>query len=340
MQSTHHNQRTLYVGMHDGVCAVSSTDAGKTWQQGPVTSLPHAAARLSASALAPHRAYLVAYEAGVYRTDDGGLTWKHLVSYPSNYAHSVLVHPQDAQTVYVGSEPAAVFRSPDGGESWEECRGFRAVPEAQQWSFHAATRHAHVRDLRMAPHDPRCLYAGIEVGGVVRSRDGGVSWQQLPGTHDDIHCLSLSMARAQTVYVATARGPYRSDDAGQHWDLITHGLQRPYALHISAAPDDAALVLLTVSTNARRQQPQLYRSTTGGHEWQHIRAIGSDDDMVVAIDWAPDDPQRVYAGTDRGTIFCSHDRGVSWEPLPITLPTIAVGALVVGPVESKGLSSC
>ena len=52
--------------------------------------------------------------------------------------------------------------------------------------------------------------------------------------------------------------------------------------------------------------------------------------MVVAIDWDPSNPQRVYAGTDRGAIFCSYDRGVSWEPLPIRLPTIAVGALVVG----------
>jgi len=132
MQSTHHDQRKLYVGMHDGVCALISTDAGKTWQQGPVTSLAHAAARLSASATAPQRAYLAAYEAGVYRTDDGGMTWRHLASYPSPYAHSVLVHPQDAQTVYVGSEPATIFCSHDGGESWEECAGFRAVPEAHQ----------------------------------------------------------------------------------------------------------------------------------------------------------------------------------------------------------------
>ena len=99
------------------------------------------------------------------------------------------MHPQDAQTVYVGSEPATVFGSHDGGESWKECVGFRAVPEAQQWFFHSETRHSHVRDLRMAPHDPRRLYAGIEVGGVVCSRDGGVSWQQLPGTHDDISSL-------------------------------------------------------------------------------------------------------------------------------------------------------
>jgi hypothetical protein len=53
--------------------------------------------------------------------------------------------------------------------------------------------------------------------------------------------------------------------------------------------------------------------------------------MVVAIDWDPADPRRVYAGTDRGTIFWSNDHGASWEPLLVRLPTIAVGALVVGP---------
>jgi hypothetical protein len=48
--------------------------------------------------------------------------------------------------------------------------------------------------------------------------------------------------------------------------------------------------------------------------------------MVVASDWDPSDPQRVYAGTDQGAVFCSHDCGVSWAPVPIRLPTIAVGA--------------
>ena len=42
-------QKRIYVGMHDGVCAVFSQDGGKTWQQGPVTPLAHAAARLTSS---------------------------------------------------------------------------------------------------------------------------------------------------------------------------------------------------------------------------------------------------------------------------------------------------
>ncbi|MGQ4807238.1 hypothetical protein NKDENANG_00582 [Candidatus Entotheonellaceae bacterium PAL068K] len=331
MQHAQTTHRKLYVGMHDGVCVVTSTDAGQTWHQGQVTPLAHAVARFAVSPTGPQRAYCAAYEAGVYRSDDGGQTWQPLPAYPADYAHSVLVHPQQAQTVYVGSEPAAIFCSHDGGETWEECAGFRAVPEYPQWWFHAETRGSHVRDLRMARHDPRCLYAGIEVGGVVRSDDGGVSWQQLPGTHDDIHCIDPCVTRPQTVYVATARGPYRSDDAGAHWELINHGLQRSYTLHIAAAPDDADLVLVTVSKNAGRQQPQLYRSTTGGRSWQPITSIGADEDMVVAIDWDPTDPQRVYAGTDKGRLWCSHDRGASWLPVPVRLPTVAVGALVVAP---------
>jgi photosystem II stability/assembly factor-like uncharacterized protein len=223
MQQEQNQPHKLYIGMHDGVCTVTSADGGQTWQQSKITPLAHAAARLSVSPAAPNHAYLAAYEAGVYRTHDSGLTWQHLSSYPSNYAHSVLMHPQEAETVYVGSEPATIFRSCDDGKTWQECTAFRAVPEAQQWFFHADTREAHVRDLRMAPHAPQCLYAGIEVGGVVGSRDSAASWRQLPGTHDDIHCISLSAARPQTIYVATARGPYRSDNEGQSWELINEG---------------------------------------------------------------------------------------------------------------------
>jgi photosystem II stability/assembly factor-like uncharacterized protein len=320
--------------MHDGVCVVTSEDGGQTWQQGNILPLAHAAARLSVSPAAPDHAYLAAYEAGVYRTHDGGLTWQHLASYPSDYAHSVLMHPQAAATVFVGSEPATIFRSQDDGASWQECKSFRDVPEAKQWFFHSDTRASHVRDLRMAPHDANCLYAGIEVGGMVGSRDSAASWRQLPGTHDDIHCIDLSAARPQTLYVATARGPYRSDDEGQHWALINEGLQRPYTLHIAAAPDDADVVLVTVSRSAGRHEPQFYRSSTAGQSWDLIESLGNDHDMVVAFDWDTSAPERVYAGTDSGKLYWSQDRGLSWAPIPVELSSVAVGALAVGPAAS------
>ena len=330
MQQGDSQNRRLYVGLQEGVCAVTSSDGGKHWERGPITPLAHAAARLTASPATPQRAFLAAYEAGIYRTDDGGLSWQHLSSYPTDYAHSVLAHPNEEQTVYAGSEPAAIYRSPDGGETWEECSGFQSVPESKDWNFHSETRDSHVRDLRMAPHNPSYLYAGIEVGGMVGSKDGGGSWKQLPGLNDDIHCINLSKARPSTVYVATARAPYRSDDDGGHWEVINAGLERTYALHIAADPADADVVLLTVSANSRRQNPQFHRSTDGGRSWNLVKELSSDDDMVVSSEWDPGVPGSVYAATETGKLFCSDNHGRTWQQLPVELPALAVGALAVG----------
>ena len=87
---------------------------------------------------------------------------------------------------------------------------------------------------------------------------------------------------------------------------------------------------MTVSSNAGRSNPQFYRSTDGGGDWRLVGSIGCDDDMVVAIDWDPAQNNRVYAGTDQGNIFCSNDGGLTWEALPVKLPAIAIGSLVVG----------
>ena len=327
MQAHNGQQRKLYVGMHDGVCALTSHDGGSTWQKGQVTPLAHAASRLALSPNAPQRAYLVAYESGVYRTDDGGHTWKHLASYPSDYAHSVAVHPEVPDLVYVGSEPAAIFCSRDGGESWEERVAFRQVPQAKEWFFHSKTRLAHVRDLRLAPHDPDWMYAGIEVGGVVRSRDGGKSWEQLHGPDPDVHWLNFSPSRPSTAYAATAGGPYRSDDGGDTWQLIDAGLERHYTVPIAAAPDDHARVLVAVASNAGRKGAQAYISYSAGDQWSRLDDLGAEDDMVVAFAWDAYDTHRVYAGTDAGRLFASNDRGQSWQLLDISLPTVAVGAL-------------
>ena len=330
---SHHSHRIIYVGMHDGVCAVTSDDDGKNWRQGPVTTLPHAASRLTASPVNPERAYLAAYEAGVYRTDDAGVTWRHIDSYPTGYAHSVLAHPVEPDAVYAGSEPAAVFQSKDAGESWQECSGFRAVPESTAWGFHAPTRDSHVRDLRVSPVDPNHLYAGIEVGGMVRSRDGGSSWQQLPGLDDDIHCVNLSGTRPQRVYVATASAPYRTDDGGDRLGVDQRRSGPPLHPPRRRGPPTTrtscwSRCRKTPGATTRNSTAPLTAARAGG--WS--RGLGSGEnpeDMVVAFEWDPHSPGHVYAGTDGGKLYASNDRGETWQQLPVTLSSVAVGALAV-----------
>ena len=178
MAHTEDRTRRLIVGTATGVCQVMSTADGQAEIIAHVTPLPHAVARLAVCQTQPHIVYLAAYEGGMWRSDDGGGTWRQLQAYPVEQAHSVVVDPHNPAIVYVGSEPAAIFHSRDGGETWRECEGFRAVPESTGWHFFAP-RQAHVRDLTMAADDPQRLYAGLEVGGVVRSTDGGATWQQL-----------------------------------------------------------------------------------------------------------------------------------------------------------------
>jgi photosystem II stability/assembly factor-like uncharacterized protein len=328
---SHREDRTrLIVGTATGVCQVVSSADGAAEIIGPMTPLPHAVARLAVCRERPQVAYLAAYEGGMWRSDDGGETWRQLRSYPVEHAHSVVVDPHDPAIVYVGSEPAAIFHSHDGGATWQECESFRAVPESKHWHFFAP-RHAHVRDLAMAADDAQRLYAGLEVGGVVRSTDGGATWQQLHGPYEDVHSLSVTPARAQTLYAATARQPWRSDDGGETWTAIGAGLPHRYIVPIAAAPDDADVVLVSCSTSFQRQTGVLGRSADGGRSWQKASWPGPHDDMVIAIAWDTMEPQVVFAGTDGGKLYRSTDRGASWQALPVTLDRVAVGGLIVMP---------
>ena len=132
--------------------------------------------------------------------------------------------------------------------------------------------------------------------------------------------------------MATASAPFRSSSGGDAWEKINDGLARRYTLHIAAAPDDADQVLVTVSENAGRKAPQFYRSSDGGRSWQKVEGLGEGEDakaMVVAFEWDPSSPDDVYAGTDGGELYRSTDRGQTWRRLPVTLPSVAVGALAV-----------
>ena len=75
-----------------------------------------------------------------------------------------------------------------------------------------------------------------------------------------------------------------------------------------------------------------YRSTDGGDTWQLVDEVGQGTEpaqMVVAFEWDPTDPSRVYAGADGGQLYQSADRGVTWQELPVHLSSVAVGALAV-----------
>ena len=256
---------------------------------------------------------------GVYRTTDGGRTWKHLGLTDTRHIGRIVVHPHDADVAYVAALGHAfgpnaergVFRTLDGGATWEQVL-FRDVDSGAV-------------SLAMDPTNPRIVYAafwqarrtawGLTSGGpgssLYRSTDGGDTWQEL---HTGLPAGPLGRiglahsARAGRVYAtveAAEGGIYRSDDYGDHWRRMSdeHDLrERPwYFNHITADPTDADTLY---ATNFK-----LWRSIDGGSTWTELPNAHSDHHDLW-ID--PRDGQRMINGHDGGAAV-SFDGGRTWS---------------------------
>ncbi len=146
-------------------------------------------------------------------------------------------HPDVSDFEFVGTEPAAIFISRDGAESWGECTDVARLREQRRWSMPYSPEAGCVRGF--AFHGQR-IYAAVEVGGPLRSDDGGVSWRMSsevgyrePLVHPDIHSIATHPSSPDLVFAPTAGGFYRSADGGASWS-------RHYACYCRAAWIDPA----------------------------------------------------------------------------------------------------
>ncbi|MGE4220585.1 MAG: WD40/YVTN/BNR-like repeat-containing protein, partial [Alphaproteobacteria bacterium] len=108
---------------------------------------------------------------GPYVSTDGGDSWRSMdMPGDRRVVWSMCLHPTEPGTLYVGTEHTSIFRTRDGGATWRQL----PVPEPQGM----IRQGFPMRVVRIAldPVDPGTVYAAMEVGGVVRSLDGGDSW--------------------------------------------------------------------------------------------------------------------------------------------------------------------
>jgi hypothetical protein len=255
-------------------------------------------------------------ERGVRRSADGGRSWADC-EMPDPAVFSLAISAADG-AVYAGAEPSRLFRSADGGASWVALDGLLDLPSRPTWSFPPRPWTSHVRWVAPSPHDAGLLLAGIELGGLMRSTDGGATWEDhRPGAQRDVHQLAWHPQARGRAYEAGGGGAAFSVDAGVTWRPADDGRDRHYTWSLAVDPDDPELWYVSASTGpfaahgGGDPQARIYRRR-GDEPWRAL-AGGLPEPLpamayaLVALDG------RLFAGLADGRLWESRDRGDSWR---------------------------
>ena len=272
---------------------------------------------------------------GAWRSSDGGRTWAR-AGLEGVTVKSLAVDPRDPRVVLAGVKPAALWITRDGGGSWSELTGFRAARRWWWWSpADPPGLVPYVSGVAISPGNPDVLVAGVELGGVHRSDDGGRTWTgHLRGADLDCHDLRFHAHDGDWVYEAGGGGPAVSRDGGRTWHHPLEGLNGRYAMACAADPERPEVWYVSVAPMLSWRAPWrmplahhdghaqagIYRST-GGASWERLggglpRPL---DHMPYALVTDPERPGHLYAGLAHGQVWHTSDHGDHWARLPVDL---------------------
>jgi photosystem II stability/assembly factor-like uncharacterized protein len=176
------------------------------------------------------------------------------------------------------------------------------------------------------------VVAGIELGGIVRSPDGGETWQdQRPGAYADCHSLAAHPSFPEALYEAGGGGFAESEDFGESWHAADEGMSLHYVWGLAVDSKDPSLVYTSAASGPGRahgsgfSDAAIYRRRDGGR-WEPLLEGLAAFPYALAAD--PGTPGAVYAGFGDGEILRSLDAGATWEETSHTPGGLAALAAV------------
>ncbi len=266
----------------------------------------------------------VSHGDGVYKSTDGGASWRNVGLAETRHIGRIRIHPTDPNTVWVAAlghpfgpnEERGIYKTTDGGATWRKVL-YRSAD-------------AGAIDLSIDPHNPRILYASLwemrrnfwsltsggEGSGLFKSTDGGETWAEItrnPGLPTGIIGkigVAVSPAQSGRVWalVESEDGAvFRSDDGGATWQRQSE--QGPlrwrawYYMHIFADPQNADTVYIL--------NGGAFKSTDGGKNFVSFPTPhGDNHDLWID----PTNPKRMIEGNDGGATV-TYNGGLSWSTL-------------------------
>ncbi|MCF8333592.1 MAG: hypothetical protein K9I47_05550, partial [Bacteroidales bacterium] len=240
------------------------------------------------------------YGDGVYKSMDGGKSWKNMGLKDSRHIGMILVDPRDSEVVYAAAEGSAwgpggdrgLYKTTDGGKNWKK--------------IFEISKHTGVNNIICDPRNPDVLYATSE-------------------------------QRRRHVHTKIGGGPeshvYKSTDAGKNWRKIEKGLPNAHigGMGIDISPVDPDVLYLIME--AAEDKGGFYRSTNRGESWQRMNDYHSSGQYYNEIFCDPKDVDKVYS-MDTYTRY-TEDGGKNWERLSLNKRHVDDHAMWINPEDTE-----
>lgn len=250
---------------------------------------------------------------GVFKTVDGGLTWKAIFEHEATSSiGAIALAPSNPNYIWVGTgegnirndllDGRGVYFSPDGGHSWK----FMGLADTRQ-----------ISTIVVDPTDPNTVYVGA-MGhawapnpdrGVFKTTDGGKTWKKVLYVNDTTGVSDLALDAGNPKVIFAGMWEFRR----YPWTLVDGG---------SASG--------------------LYRSTDGGENWEKLtKGLPGPPVGRIAVAVAPTNPDHVYAliGAKRGMLWASYDMGDNWTPVSdnhaLDVRAFYFSRMLVSPVDEN-----